>query len=158
MQQVNNQLRFAHAKQYLHRDLSPSKMIIFNDKAYLIDWGEASKDNNEPSQPTATYAYCSLKVQRAVVLDEKVLWTKQDFESLFFTFLAVASGHRLPWKHDRLRADSNLKQVGLVKDTQTWTDFVEQRVVNFQNAKELSKIRQMLFTEESPEVDFHQGS
>jgi hypothetical protein len=30
------------------------------------------KDNNEPSQPTATYTYCSLKVHRAVVLDEKV--------------------------------------------------------------------------------------
>jgi len=148
IKQINSALKHAHEKKILHLDVSPKNVIISknDDIAILIDWGIAASIGSTSFGITGTALFCSLGILLSgIQKQEYSVSPKDDFESLFYTFLQLLCGSKLPWTKAKNKTELySLKKTAMYE---LWNSQI-QPIIPQQAWTEIERIHKLLFIDD----------
>ncbi len=150
--ELNLALVYAHSKGLYHGDVAPKNVVMHCNKPVLIDWGYAMDKGEVLLGFTGTLTFASVAVTN---LHGKIkAYTYQacdDFESLFFTLLYLASGNSLPWTKNDLPPGANLAYIKKLAVTSEWKNTAK-AIVNMDLLPLFDTMQHKLFADLSAPV------
>lgn len=108
---------YEHGRMLLHRDISFGNIVYYEHKGLLIDWHVAARHDPDRVPGEHSITGTLMFTSPFLVGPDHVHDLNDDLISLFFVLLFVASGEKLPWRHDLGRGDRVYdRKIALLKD------------------------------------------
>jgi serine/threonine protein kinase len=121
---LNLVLVLVHSKAKLfHGDISPKNIVMHCNKPVLIDWAYAIQKGQVLAGFTGTMTFASITVTRLrEQIQDYEYRARDDFESLFYTLLYLASENYLPWLNKKDLSATELADAKKLAVADNWSE------------------------------------